>query len=642
MSGYRRPGPIGCDADPAAIDEGTLCRAFSPPPGSLSTRSAAKTQRAAPTASAAPSASASRVRRPPREFDGPLLARGSTGDEVVALQKRLNVRLGGALRLDGIFGEKTKKAVLQFQWLNDLRKDGIVGPKTREALPLPVLRKETRAKVKPPPPPEPPPARKPAAPPPEEPVEQLQIVSVGFADRSKSPTLFSGTRAQYVNLTSSDLLSVDKDIVSANQLGRTPPIAVKVSPPQSASVTVRIVREEVRGNFPAGSENNSAREAGHDSLTWQDAEKSYTTDGKGELLIEPGFKISVAAGWRYRAEAWLADKKVKKGSNTVEVKRRVYLQPVVRYATGRKAALDAMSALGNRLSSLNIDVIKGMSISGDELGVTEQSWTNLSDSDLKEMGNDALSSADNKKKKPHGIAVIIGEFLATDLETQTFEVELSKPSSGVYAPTLQMPLKRGTDWYVLVPLTDGSHVVKCKVASGFFSSETVPTSALTDTNKFTSRVTIDLREALKSLGSEDTLTVSLKVKVIRRWAVGWAYPDVPVIYLNLRDPNTDSVLASNSALPLLVHELGHKLHLAASGSGDFPDKQPKYYPTFDEHGVRHQGPHCSTGVASGTDLWKPAAHNAATCVMWGSLKTNVAYCPECCTSLRKMDLSAGF
>jgi len=64
--------------------------------------------------------------------------------------------------------------------------------------------------------------------------------------------------------------------------------------------------------------------------------------------------------------------------------------------------------------------------------------------------------------------------------------------------------------------------------------------------------------------------------------------------------------------------------------------------TFDEHGVRHQGPHCSTGVASGTDLWKPAAQNAATCVMWGSLKTNVAYCPECCTSLRKMDLSAGF
>jgi len=314
MSGHRRPGPIGCDADPAAIDEGTLCLALSPPPGTLSSRSAAKTQRAAPSASAA------RARPPPREFDGPLLARGSTGDEVLALQKRLNDRLGSALRLDGIFGPKTEQAVLQFQWRNDLRRDGIVGPKTRAALPLPVLRKRTPVTAKPPPPPpEAPPARKPAAPPPEEPVEQLQIVSVGFADRGKSPLLFSGTRPQYVNLTSSDLLTVDKDIVSANQLGRTPPIAVKVSPPQSASVNVRIVREEVRGSFPAGSENNSAREAGHDALTWQDAEKSYTTDGKGELLIEPGFKISVAAGYRYRAEAWLADKKVKKGSNAVEV-----------------------------------------------------------------------------------------------------------------------------------------------------------------------------------------------------------------------------------------------------------------------------------------------------------------------------------
>src|SRR6185503_9131427 len=201
----------------------------------------------------------------------------------------------------------------------------------------------------------------------------------------------------------------------------------------------------------------------------------------------------------------------------------------------------------------------------------------------------------------------VGEFLATDTETQTFEVELSKPSSGVYAPTLQMPLKRGTTWYILVPLTDGSQVVSCKVASGFFSSETLPASALTDTNKFTSRVTIDLSGALKSLGSADKLTVSLKVKCIRRWAVGWAYTDCPVIYLNLRDPNTDTVLASNSALPLLVHELGHKLHLTSDGSGQLPDKQPKHYPTFDEHGVRHQGPHCSTGVASGTDLWKPAA-----------------------------------
>src|SRR5687767_12639693 len=78
-----------------------------------------------------------------------------------------------------------------------------------------------------------------------------KIVTFGFADKSKSATLFGGTRKQYVNLTSADLLSVDTVLQSANQLGWTPPIAVKVTPAQSIPVRLRLVREEVRGNFPA-------------------------------------------------------------------------------------------------------------------------------------------------------------------------------------------------------------------------------------------------------------------------------------------------------------------------------------------------------------------------------------------------------
>src|SRR6267143_3484836 len=94
---------------------------------------------------------------------------------------------------------------------------------------------------------------------------RAQIVSVGFTDKSKSSPLFGGTRAQYVNLTSEELLSIDSApggaLASTNQLGRTPPIAVKVTPAQSIAVRLQLVREEVRGNFPAGSETLSAREA---------------------------------------------------------------------------------------------------------------------------------------------------------------------------------------------------------------------------------------------------------------------------------------------------------------------------------------------------------------------------------------------
>lgn len=54
---------------------------------------------------------------------------GSRGDEV----KQLQIKLGG-LTVDGIFGNKTRLAVIAFQIKNLLVPDGLVGPKTRAAL----------------------------------------------------------------------------------------------------------------------------------------------------------------------------------------------------------------------------------------------------------------------------------------------------------------------------------------------------------------------------------------------------------------------------------------------------------------------------------------------------------------------------
>lgn len=55
---------------------------------------------------------------------------GDKGDDVKALQVKLGITA------DGIFGLKTKKAVLNIQVKNGLRADGIVGTNTRKALGL--------------------------------------------------------------------------------------------------------------------------------------------------------------------------------------------------------------------------------------------------------------------------------------------------------------------------------------------------------------------------------------------------------------------------------------------------------------------------------------------------------------------------
>ena len=56
------------------------------------------------------------------------LKRGSRGEDVKTLQKRLN------LMADGIFGKLTEEAVREFQKAHSLTADGIAGAKTLAAL----------------------------------------------------------------------------------------------------------------------------------------------------------------------------------------------------------------------------------------------------------------------------------------------------------------------------------------------------------------------------------------------------------------------------------------------------------------------------------------------------------------------------
>ena len=64
------------------------------------------------------------------------LKRGSTGDDVSAVQKRLKQWGYYSGAVDGIFGYATERAVKWFQEKNGLAVDGVVGPKTAAAMGL--------------------------------------------------------------------------------------------------------------------------------------------------------------------------------------------------------------------------------------------------------------------------------------------------------------------------------------------------------------------------------------------------------------------------------------------------------------------------------------------------------------------------
>ena len=71
---------------------------------------------------------------PALAYDPSTLCNGSSGEEVRALQQML-IDLGYLKGdADGIFGNKTEKAVRRFQWKNGLKADGLAGTVTRSAL----------------------------------------------------------------------------------------------------------------------------------------------------------------------------------------------------------------------------------------------------------------------------------------------------------------------------------------------------------------------------------------------------------------------------------------------------------------------------------------------------------------------------
>ena len=64
------------------------------------------------------------------------LKRGSRGNDVIAVQKRLKQWGYYSGAVDGIFGSATERAVRWFQEKNGLTVDGVVGPKTAAAMGL--------------------------------------------------------------------------------------------------------------------------------------------------------------------------------------------------------------------------------------------------------------------------------------------------------------------------------------------------------------------------------------------------------------------------------------------------------------------------------------------------------------------------
>jgi len=139
MAVFRVPGPIGRNQVPPSIDDGTICRAASPLPGPSTSKRKSQQSPADLHWSAnrqTPKTNALTPERKRIKFKKPTpletLRLGAQGEIVRKLQRLLNTRVSPnpGLAVDGMFGPKTREAVLAFQNAQHLAPDAIVGPQT--------------------------------------------------------------------------------------------------------------------------------------------------------------------------------------------------------------------------------------------------------------------------------------------------------------------------------------------------------------------------------------------------------------------------------------------------------------------------------------------------------------------------------
>ena len=469
--------------------------------------------------------------------------------------------------------------------------------------------------------------------------KKVRLVLVEFADREKSMAAFTGTRPQYVNLGSYGM--GDPQVPTSHQTYRRPPIVVKVSPPMAVTVTLRLTRTESQRGFPDGSAVLSAREQAIEHLQWKpELTMTVETDANGEGKLEPGMVLPQTAGFVYRVEGSVGGKPFVRSSNAVAVKRRFAIRQVVRYAAGQAAAAAAIAQLRPILEPLDIEFHEHPAASGPELGVHECDNTAII-----RYGADALNEPPEVRAfNPYSLAIVVGEFAATQLVQQTFEIDLPRGLGRGFPDEVDIVLKAGDADFTLVPLTGRSPFV-----SGSVSHDAGPgridlqASDVRGVTRFASRVRVNLTHLRSSIPSEaTTLTVSVKLEAMDSWAVGWAFGDgCPVIWLNMFDPRTNAVLDPPSVASLVLHELGHKLRLTSDGSTVLDPDPPAHFYTTGQDGVGHVGPHCSYGIDPGMKLSDDLADETASCTMWGANTGLRVFCPECRTTLRKVNLAPG-
>lgn len=400
---------------------------------------------------------------------------------------------------------------------------------------------------------------------------------------------------------------------------------------------------------------------------------SRTNDSKTELRVMQEFHLPAAGGNKYEAVAIRNKKEVK--SQQVEVRRRIWYQIMHMKSISSLSLSHMENAFWNPGKNLYLQVKK---VGADApIDYIKTLWKNKvkKTSNYTQFINAAKTAWSARDKVPYAFAVAFVDYIAKSGETTikqplNFNVP-SKLSSWSWRgdeQTINIGSKylwfglddqddKNRSWFIAATLifigSDGT-----KKALGVAPGDAA--IAGPDYAPYGGKKQVKLRiteASLKKIGmsrnfftsKKGSWTLKLTVRTLAGHSGGFAFTEIPLLAISTRSWFKDR--DKNDMLATVVHEVGHKVGLAARGDGTkggpLPDKNSHLYgwpKGVDDRG--HNGPHCANGATWNGTNWS----GTPICVMFGSngyvdkstkkwVQRKADFCPDCEKIVRKLDLA---
>lgn len=503
-----------------------------------------------------------------------------------------------------------------------------------------------------------------------------KLVAVDFLDGDDNAEM-AMDRKQWVNLPRDAKWIDHKWVGNKDRLGTKLRIKVRFDQEGSHAFKLKLKPDSENVVYSGAEKKRNTR------YTFEEKEKSYTTDKDGTKIIENDFFIHVAGGSRWQAVA-KDDEGNEAESHRLTAFRMIY---VVAAKMKDVAAADHLDTLDSEFEKqgivLNvIDQIEVKQITND--------LTQASTREIIKVIEKGYKSSKGPAHEPYTVTMAFMGHAAT--KSVEVAVRKSGVTVGEEAEPVTFELRNGLfgynylwkdlapdeeDWFVScryfpAPVdpqhgkaagrgaTIGGAVggalgfavgsapgAGIGLGAGAFLGSIVGLAAQKKTKdtgpvdidkekcepgaevwvRGNTKVTVDVKELPKGVG-----TIVLKYNCVHTWAAGLEFGGTNIVAVCTKVVWEDR--GSLSQNQTLIHEIGHKVHMVSDGTGKKPDKVKTLYTK-----KGHVGPHCHAGLEVKDNY---LGVSGATCVMFGQDNNHSDFCDNCAPAVKKVDLHKGW